>query len=146
MKHRAAAEDIEFQRAFEACDTLAEAFDHAAHLRLAYVYLCAHPLEDAAERMKASLLNYLAHLGIGAAKYHETLTRAWIEALDHFMANSAPCSSASAFLMRNRALLDSKIMLTHYSAERLFSADARQSFVPPDIEAIPPHEASGTPP
>ena len=35
-------------------------------------------------------------------------------------------------------LLDSRIMLTHYSAAVLFSPDARQSFVAPDIQSIPP--------
>jgi hypothetical protein len=34
-------------------------------------------------------------------------------------------------------LLDSKIMLTHYSASVLDSADARASFVAPDLDPIP---------
>jgi hypothetical protein len=29
-------------------------------------------------------------------------------------------------------------MLTHYSADVLFSPEARQAFVEPDIQAIPP--------
>jgi hypothetical protein len=32
-------------------------------------------------------------------------------------------------------------MLTHYSAEHLFSADARRSFVEPDLDPIPDHDA-----
>jgi hypothetical protein len=35
------------------------------------------------------------------------------------------------------AELDSKIMLTHYSAAVLFSADARAAFVQPDVDPIP---------
>ena len=35
------------------------------------------------------------------------------------------------------SLLDPKIMLTHYSAERLFSPEARAEFVEPDIDPIP---------
>lgn len=141
MKHRISSEDIEFRRAFEACETPPAEFNHAAHVRLAYVYLCAYPVAGAIERMKTSLLNFLAHLGVGEAKYHETMTRAWIMAVDHFMAKSPECSSASSFLAANPTLLDSKIILTHYSAGLLFSSSARRSFVPPDIQAIPPPEA-----
>ena len=137
MKHRTSAEDQEFRRAFEACETTPDEFDHAAHVRLAYIYLCEHPVDVATERMKKALLAYLAHLGVGAAKYHETITRAWIMAVRHFMAESASCASAYAFIKANPRLLDSKIMLTHYSAEVLFSPRARQGFVEPDIQPIP---------
>jgi hypothetical protein len=139
MKHAISTEDVEFRRALEACETSPAAFDHAAHVRLAYIVLCTHPLGDAAGAMKRSLLNYLAHLGIGEAKYHETITRAWIMAVQHFMENTSPCSSASDFLAANPALLDSRIMLRHYSAEVLFSKGARRSFVPADIAPIPAH-------
>ena len=37
----------------------------------------------------------------------------------------------------SQALRDSKVMLTHYSAEVLFSPTARASYVEPDLEAIP---------
>ena len=47
---------------------------------------------------------------------------------------------AAAFMAANPRLLDSKIMLSHYSAEVLFSPGARQAFVQPDIQSIPEHE------
>ncbi len=78
MKHRLSSEDAAEKRAFEACETAPTAFDHAAHVRLAYVYLCEYSLGEAAERMRSSLMAFLRHHGIGEAKYHETLTRAWI--------------------------------------------------------------------
>jgi hypothetical protein len=34
-------------------------------------------------------------------------------------------------------VLDTKIMLTHYSAEVLFSPEARALFVEPDLDPIP---------
>lgn len=59
--------------------------------------------------------------------------------------NGSPCVSgrrrraheAAAFVAANPRLLDSRIMLEHYSAEVLFSPEARQSFVQPDVRAIP---------
>lgn len=138
MAHQSSQNDIEFRRAFEAGKVAPADFDHAAHVRLAYIYLCDQPVEKAAALMKASLLAYLTHLGIGPAKYHETVTRAWIMAVDYFMSKSDGCSSAARFMQLNPELLDSKIMLTHYSAEVLFSQAARQEFVHPDIQGIPP--------
>jgi hypothetical protein len=88
--------------------------------------------------MKHSLLAFLAYLGVGEAKYHETVTRAWVMAVNYFMVQSLDCTSAAAFIARNPQLLDSKIMLTHYSAEVLFGASARNTFVSPDIQSIPP--------
>jgi len=138
VTHQPSAEDREFRRAFEACEVAPADFDHAAHVRLAYVYLCEHPIDAAAARMKQSLLAFLAHLGVSESKFHETITRAWIMAAAHFMTKSSDCMSAGDFINKNPVLLDSKIMLTHYSAEVLFSPRARQSFVEPDIQSIPP--------
>lgn len=139
MNRRLSPDDQLFLRAFEACEIPPANFDHEAHVRLAYIYLCQLPADEAAEAMKHSLLAYLDHLGVGASKYHETITRAWIMAVRHFMEASTECASAAEFIERNPRLLDSKIMLTHYSAEVLFSPVARSTFVKPDREPIPQH-------
>ena len=60
MRHRASIEDQQFRRAFEAQQVEPAAFDHEAHVRLAYVYLCEDSVEGAASRMKAALLAFLA--------------------------------------------------------------------------------------
>lgn len=137
MNSQISAEDREFLRSFEACGISPGEFDHAAHLRLAYIYLCDRSVDDAAAAMKCSLLAFLDHLGVGASKYHETMTRAWIMAVQHFMAESRSYASASEFIEDNPRLLDSKIMFTHYSAEVLFSQEARRTFVEPDVQSIP---------
>jgi hypothetical protein len=139
MKHQASAEDEAFMRAFEACEIAPAQFDHAAHVRLAYIYLCGSTVDGAVARMKQALLAFLSHLGVGESKYHETITRAWVMAVGHFMAEAPPCESAAAFIDANPRLLDSKIMLTHYSAELLFSPEARRGFIGPDIQSIPEH-------
>lgn len=142
MRHRLSAEDETFVRAFEACRVEPSAFDHRAHVRLAYCYLCLGPPEGATARMKESLRAFLGHMGAGEGKFHETITRAWILAVAHFMDQTSPCGSAEEFIAANPPLLDPQIMLTHYSAEVLFSPSARQSFVPPDLQAIPPRGAA----
>jgi hypothetical protein len=138
MKHQISPEDCDFRSAFEACHVSPSQFNHEAHVRLAYVYLVEHEVELAVEKMRQALLNFLEHNDIPRSKYHETLTRAWILAVRHFMSRSAASDSAAEFIAANEALLDSKIMLTHYSASVLFSAEARAAFVEPDIDPIPP--------
>jgi hypothetical protein len=138
MKHQISRADCDFRSAFEACLVSPSQFDHEAHVRLAYVYLVEHDVDLAVEKMREALLHFLEHNDIPRSKYHETLTRAWILAVRHFMSRSAARNSAEEFIAANEALLDSKIMLTHYSASVLFSAEARAAFVEPDIDPIPP--------
>lgn len=137
MSHSISSEDQVFRKAFESFTVSAEDFDHRAHVRLAYIYLCDKSVDDAHEAMKNALLAFLGHLGVEDGKYHETITRAWIKAVHYFMSKTDDCDSADAFIDRNPVLLDPKIMLTHYSAEVLFSPEARARFVEPDIEEIP---------
>jgi hypothetical protein len=137
MRHRASEADRAFRAELEAGTVPAAAFGHRAHVRLAYVYLVDHDTDEAHRRMQGALLAFLRHHGVDPSKYHETLTRAWIMAVRHFMEASPACASSDEFLERNPRLLDSKIMMTHYSAEVLFTDEARARFVEPNLAPIP---------
>ena len=139
MKHQLSNDDRRFRADLEACRFPPGMFDHRGHLRLAYVYLTESDTETAVASMRAALLDFLRHHGVDVSKYHETITRAWVLAVRHFMEISPSASSADAFIDANPILLDSKIMLTHYSAELLFSEEARARFVEPDLDRIPRH-------
>jgi hypothetical protein len=134
--HDLSPEDLDFQSAFEAHIVTPAQFTHAAHVRLAYVYLAQYEVEPAVRRMREALLSFIERNGIPRSKFHETITRAWVLAVGHFMDRSTSTSFAE-FVAKNPELLDSKIMLTHYSARVLFSADARESFLEPDLDPIP---------
>jgi hypothetical protein len=137
MNHAISRDDQRFIADLEACALQPAQFDHRAHIRAAYIYLTAHEVDVAVMRMRDALLAFLQHHAIPASKYHETITRAWILAVRHFMDRTPATASAESFIAANPRLLDSKIMLTHYSAEVLFSADARARFVEPDLDPIP---------
>lgn len=134
--HQLSPDDRDFRSAFEACTLPPGQFNHAAHVRLAYVYLAESDPESAVRKMRAALLHFIEHNGIPREKFHETITRAWVLAVGHFMGRSRSTSFAD-FIARNPDLLDTRIMLTHYSASVLFSEGARASFVEPDLEPIP---------
>ena len=115
-------------------------FNHRLHIRLAYIYLCQHGQDEALRSMRDWTLRYLSHHGIDpAGKYNETLTRAWMLAVRHFMACTTRSVSSEHFIAQNPRLLDSKIMMSHYTPERLWSVEARESFLEPDRAPIPRH-------
>jgi GNAT superfamily N-acetyltransferase len=131
------AADRALQTDFE-CGRLPTAeFTHRAHVVIAYVYLAQSGVDDATANMRAGLIGYLKHHGIDPAKFHETLTAAWILAVSHFMQRGDPCTCADDFISRNPDLLDAGIMLTHYSAARLLSEEARRAYIEPDLQLIP---------
>lgn len=143
-QHQLSQDDRNFRAAFEGCAIAPSQFGHEAHVRLAYVYLAQNDVESAVQRMRAALLHFLEHHDIPPSKFHETLTRAWVLAVRHFMEQSTTLSAAD-FIRNNQQLLDSKIMLTHYSASVLFSPDARAAFAEPDLDPIPRHGEQSRP-
>jgi hypothetical protein len=132
--------DAKFRQDFEAGRVGPADFDHRAHLTLAYIYLCDFDTDTAYESMKAAIHGLLQRNDVDPDKYHDTLTRAWIMAVRHFMEKSDHTASADALIDQFPEMLDSNIMLTHYSAELLFSDDARARFVEPDRDKIPRYQ------
>src|SRR5580765_5341691 len=99
--HELSPEDRDFRSAFEACALATSEFTHEAHVRLAYVHLVELDVESAVQRMREGLLRFLEHHGLPRSKFHETITRAWVLAVRHFMERSTSTSSAD-FIARNQ--------------------------------------------
>jgi len=131
------SDDLAYRDAFEAGSVLAAEFHHREHLRLAYVYLCEGSIDSAHRRMRRSIQHFLDRNGVDSAKYHETLTLAWIQAVRHFIELCPQADSFDGFCAHDPRLLVAAIMQTHYSPERLFSPAARIRFLAPDRHAIP---------
>ena len=139
MRFETSKDDIEFRRQIESCELPASDFNHRAHLRLAYIYLTENDPDRSVELMRDTLDRFLIHNGADPSKYHETITKAWILAVHHFMNKTGNSKSADDLIDKNPSLLDKNIMMTHYSAEVLFSDNARAEFVQPDLDPIPRH-------
>lgn len=137
MSHQPSVEDRSFLRDFETFTLAPESFDHRSHVRLAYIYLCDFDAGTAHQKVRSALGGFLSHHGVDPSKYHETITRAWILAVRHFMARTPSSTSADGFIDANPELLDSGIMMTHYSKDVLFTDEARASFVEPNLDPIP---------
>ena len=133
--------DGRFQQRFESCELAAAEFHHREHLRVAYIYLTLHPPEVALDTMRRGLQKFLTHLGAPASKYHETMTRAWLLAVHHFMHVAERAASFDQFARSAPQLFDQQIMLTHYTSKLLMSDTARCRFVEPDLDPIPRYRA-----
>lgn len=130
------AADREFLSAFENCVIPAADFRHRDHVRVAYIYLTLHDADTALAKTRSGLQRFLAHVGAPASKYHETITRAWLLAVEHFMQTCGSPGSFEQFAAAAPRLFAQGAMETHYTAELLGSEAARQQFVAPDLEPI----------
>jgi hypothetical protein len=140
LPYPASEEDIAFKRQVESCKFPVTEFNHRAHLRLAYVYLSEHDTDSSAERMRDTLNRLLYHNRVEPSKFHETLTRAWIFAVHHFMNRHERSNSADELINQQPEMLDPEIMMTHYSGDVLFSEEARNESIQPNLVPIPRHE------
>ena len=137
MTNQVSPSDRRFMEEVESARFPADQFSHRAHIRLAYCYLCESDVDEACARIRRTILGLLAANGADDSKFHVTLTRAWMMAVHHFMNRAPDTASADQFIGHDDRLLDTAIMLTHYTRDRLFSEDAREEFVEPDLDPIP---------
>src|SRR5258708_5031845 len=107
--------DADFLAALEKGTFPRDEMDHRAHLRLAL--LC----RDEPQRARDLLVAYVTKIG-GLVKYNETLTQVWLR-----LVAAHPEETLEA-LMRT-PLADASLPFRHYSAERLWSDEARAKFV-----------------
>ena len=138
-EHQISIQDNEFLQLFLATELREEEFNHRAHLKIGYCLICQYDVDMACTKIKSGILNFLEHIGQGKEKYHETITKAWILAIHHFMRTSRPSISFQQFIEQNPILLDQGIMYTHYSHHLLQSELAKSKYLEPDLETIPIH-------
>ena len=129
--------DDEFLDAFLTCRVPASSFDHRGHLRAAWILLQRYPVDHAVEITCEGIARLAAHLG-APQKYHCTLTAALVR----LMAAGGAADRAVSFeqfLAANTAIVhDARAAIArHYSAELLATAEAKTTFVAPDLVPLP---------
>ena len=123
--------DEQFARAFERGEITPAAFDHRAHVRVAWVYVREGPTFEAATTRMREAIRRFAAAANAAQKYHETITVLWMRLLADAAAHVPPCELAD-LLQQRPELADKDLPLKYYSRERLFSDAARAGWVEPD--------------
>jgi hypothetical protein len=105
-------------------------FHHRDHLAVAAVYLYAADFDTALDRMRATLLRFSSHHGVGD-RYHETLTRFWMEQVEKLLDREL-CLQESVRRVQ-AALPDKDLPFAYYRKETLASTEARTRWVKPDL-------------
>lgn len=119
--------------AFEALDVDPAAFDHEAHLYVAWSYLQRLDLLASIERYRSVLRRLTQKLGV-PGKYHETITWFYMIGVSE-RATGAAAADWKVFKISNPDLFAKRptVIQRFYSEDRLMSEKARQTFVLPDL-------------
>lgn len=115
---------------------------HEAHLAATTYLLLRRPDIDVDEELPGLIRRY--NMSVGGVNsdtegYHETITRLFLRGVRLFLIDADP--SEPLFKLVNELLLlpmgRRDWPLRFYSPERLFSVEARQQFVDPDLGTLP---------
>jgi hypothetical protein len=121
--------DAEFLAALES-GTLPEAdFNHAGHVRAAWLYLRQGSFPEALARMSGALRTYAATHG-KPDRYHETITVAYLALInERLLLRGGGDGGWQGFLEQNHELLDRRLLTHYYRPETLASPAARRVFI-----------------
>ena len=130
-------DDSALWHAFQDRTLPAAQWTHAAHLRVAWMHLARHELDEAHLLMRVGIIRLNASHGLIETPqrgYHETLTRVWLVLVGAARRRSLGADSTSVLAEPG---LDRAAPLAFYRRERLFSVEARTIFVTPDLAPLP---------
>jgi hypothetical protein len=111
-----------------------ENFGHREHVQLAFAAVRAHGMPEAVEHVCAAIKQMAAYNRV-PAKYHHTVSRAWVEIVAHH--GAADAADFDQFIGNNPRLLDKRLLSSHYSNAALSAVAARNGWMEPDLEPFP---------
>lgn len=117
-------------------ELLAYGFHHREHVQVAWLSVCHLGRAESAVLWFTGWLRRLTAAAGQPAKYHHTMSRAWVELVAHH-AGQPPDADFDAFTARCPDLLDKRLLDHHYSPAVLASAEARGGWVEPDLRPFP---------
>lgn len=125
---------------FTACTLPKEQWTHHAHLRVGLWHVLRFGPDQALDLLRERISRYnVATGGVNTATdgYHETITRFYVWAIARFVDGadrSRREDDLADELLRTHGNRD--LPLRHWSRERLFSSDARLTWVEPDVRPL----------
>lgn len=140
VKFRTAEEIFSLLRRFDDCTLPRAEWTHGAHLTVALWYFLEFDWPEAAERVRRGIRRYNAAHGVRTTPtggYHETLTLFWLRVVRSFLEDGRN-EGRSLVSLANELVVkaDSGLPLRHYTRARLFSTEARASWVEPDLKPL----------
>ncbi|HET9372595.1 MAG TPA: hypothetical protein VFO19_20170 [Vicinamibacterales bacterium] len=134
--------DRAFLSAFEGLELAGADFSHRSHIRYAWLVRRVAGADAARDRIERGIRAFAEAQG-AAAKYHVTITEAWVRLVEAAIASDPPDERETfdAWVARHAPLLDSSRLAQHFSLDRLRSEPARIGWVEPDLASLPPRPA-----
>jgi hypothetical protein len=128
--------------------TTAERFGHRQHVHLTWLAVRAFGVPHATALVSDGIRRTARYAG-APQKYHETVSRAWVELVGHHAAEGSANGSADVtaefgdfaefaeFATHNPALLDKRLLSRFYRPSTLASPKSRTEWVEPDLAPFP---------
>ncbi|WP_318308323.1 hypothetical protein [Flagellimonas crocea] len=126
-------DDAHFIRAFEAGKFQPKAFNHRAHIKLAWIYLNLFDEETTISKTCGAIKNFDKLHGDGS-KYHHTLTVAAVKVVHHFKQKSM-ATTFDDFVAENPKLIASfkELLFQHYGESLLADPRGKTAYLEPDL-------------
>lgn len=114
---------------------------HAAHVIVALWHVRQFGEPESIDLLRQRISTYNESVGVKntpTGGYHETVTAFWTR-ITWLLATNAPTGEGFDILVRRSlsTACDKNLPFRFYSKNRLNSAEARQRFIPPDIQPLP---------
>lgn len=129
------AEIEELVAEFEAGRLPSHRWSHRAHLAVAVVYLTREWFDYALDRIRRHI-NLHNHARGNPGGYHETITVLHMRRIAAYLRTRAEPPTLVQAVEEVYALCNGRWLSAHYSPERLASAEARRSWVEPDLAPL----------
>lgn len=113
----------------------ADRFGHRQHIHLTWLAVRRYGVEAAIALVSDGIKRTARYAG-APQKYHATISRAWVKLVGHHAAANDEGDFA-AFADRYPALLDKRLLASHYRSSTLATAVARSGWVEPDLRPLP---------
>lgn len=137
MIYNTTEEVITLIKAFEERTLLKSEWTHAAHLTVGLYYCLRYPFGVAINNMRDGIYWLNDAHGVVNTKtsgYHETLTVFWMITVKQFIENSKCYKLSELANQLIDVCHDANLPFKYYSRELLFSAEAREHHVQPDLD------------
>ena len=128
--------DSEFLAALESGRLPEAEFNHAGHVRAAWLYLRQGGFPDAPAKMSSALRNYAAAHG-KPDRYHETITVAYLALINVRLQTRGDGGGWQGFLRDNHELLDRRLLAHYYRPQTLAAPAARRVFILGEFQERP---------
>ncbi len=110
-------------------------FGHRQHVNLTWLAVRRYGTPAAIGLVSEGIRRTARYAG-APQKYHETVSRAWVELIGHHAGEGSE-SDFAVFASQHAALLDKRLLVRFYRPATLASEQARSGWVEPDLAPFP---------